>query len=59
MNLSEKNIEEWKASITKLVKDKFGIEDYGNCMSNKEWLENHKGYSEEEALEEERQYWDE
>lgn len=58
MILTKKNLHNWKTLLSIKMKERYGVEDFASCKTDKEWLEDCEGASEEEAISEEVQYWD-
>lgn len=59
MILTAKNIEKWKTLLSKKMKKRYGIDDYAETCSDKTWIEDYEGYTEEHVIDDEIQYWDE
>jgi hypothetical protein len=59
MILTNKNLEKWKALLDKKMKKRYEVESYSDAKKDSEWLEEYTDYTEEDAIADEIQYWDE
>lgn len=57
--LTKDNLESWKALLSMKMKDRYGIDNYSDTKSDQEWIEEYTGATEEDAISDEIQYWEE
>lgn len=59
MVLTNSNIKEWKDKLNEMMSVKTGTSDYSECLKDDEWLDEYIGYTCQDAVDDEIQYWDE
>lgn len=58
MILTEDNLQEWKECLSKEMKEQHNVPDYGNTLSDNEWIKDYLGDDTQLAIEEEVECWD-
>jgi len=59
MILTEKNIKKWKKNLDKKMKEQYKQKGFSKTRRDREWIEEFEGTTEQHAIDEEVQYWDE
>lgn len=59
MELTKENLQEWKAELDRIMFTKYEVENYSQCKTDDEWLEDYLDRQPEDAESDEVQYWDE
>ena len=59
MILTKDNLQEWKAKLTEDMMEQYDVPNYGNTLSNHEWITEHMGYDTQEVIDNEVECWDE
>lgn len=58
VTLTKDNIEEWKVSLNKKMKERYQIDNYALCLPDPDWLKEYEGSTDEDAISDEIESWD-
>lgn len=50
MILTKENIVEWKKSLDQKMYSQHQIQDFSDCISDKQWVEDYEGLEEQRAI---------
>lgn len=58
MILANTNIAEWKKSLDEKMSNKYGLQGYSETQSDDEWLDNYIDKTDDDAIEDEIENWE-
>lgn len=59
MTLTNDNVKEWLLELSNQMLNKYNVKDFSNTLSESDWLEDYLGYTIQDTIDSEIQYWEE